>query len=80
MPAMQEIVEQMNRTTLVEKWQASTEIATSGEIRPTNVVPVIASNRSGRRSVFPMKLDFSGRTILMSVRMETRPMFQAAWA
>ena len=59
-PEIREIVEEMNRSPLVEKWHKTTGITTYGEIRPTNVVPVIASKRSGEKAVFPMKWGFSG--------------------
>ena len=80
---MRGIVEEMNRSTLVEKWEKTTAITTSGEVRPTNVVPVIASNRAGARAVFPMRWGFSGRTLLVNARTETapvKPTFREAWA
>ena len=82
-PEIREIVEEMNRSPLVEKWHKTTGITTYGEIRPTDVVPVIASNRSGAKSVFPMKWGFTGRTLLMNARTETVPTkatFRDAWA
>ena len=82
-PEIREIVEEMNRSPLVEKWHKTTGITTYGEIRPTNVVPVIVSKRSGEKSVFPMKWGFSGRTLLMNARTETAPekaTFRDAWA
>ena len=82
-PEIREIVEEMNKSPLVEKWHKTTGITTHGEIRPTNVVPVIASKRSGEKSVFPMKWGFSGRTLLMNARTETAPekaTFRDAWA
>ena len=82
-PEIREIVEEMNKSPLVEKWHKTTGITTYGEIRPTNVVPVIASNRSGEKSVFPMKWGFTGRTMLMNARTETareKATFRDAWA
>ena len=82
-PEIREIVEEMNKSPLVSKWHATTGITTYGEIRPTNVVPVIASNRTGTRSVFPMKWGFIGRTLLMNARTETastKATFKDAWA
>ena len=81
-PEIREIVEEMNKSPLVEKWQRTTGITTYGEVRPTNVVPVIASNRAGARAVFPMKWGFTGRTLLMNARTETAPdktTFKDAW-
>lgn len=57
-------------------------IKTSGEIRPTDVVPVIAPNRSGERTVYPMKWGYSGRSLLMNARVETaaeKPTFREDW-
>ena len=82
-PELREIVEEMNGSPLVSKWQKTTGITTYGEVRPTNVVPVIASNRSGERSVFPMKWGFTGRTLLVNARTETastKATFKNAWA
>ena len=72
----------MNKSSLVEKWQQTTRITIYGEVRPTNVVPVIASNRAGARAVFPMKWGFTGRTLLMNARTETaavKATFKDAW-
>ena len=46
------IIEEMRQSALMAQWQKTSEIKTQGEIRPTDVVPVIASNRAGKRSVF----------------------------
>ena len=59
-------------------------VLTSGEIRPTNVVPVIASGRSGRKSAFPMKWGFQipDRSLIVNARTETaaqKPTFREAW-
>ena len=62
-PELREIVEEMNRSPLVEKWQKTTAVKSYGEIRPTDVVPVIAPNRKGERAVYPMKWGYSGRTL-----------------
>ena len=82
-PEIREIVEEMNGSPLVSKWQKTTGITTFGEVRPTNVVPVIASNKAGERSVFPMKWGFTGRTLLVNARTETaseKGTFKDAWA
>jgi putative SOS response-associated peptidase YedK len=64
---------------------AGSAILTSGEIRPTNVVPVIAPDRHGRKVVFPMKWGFQipGRSLVVNARVETaaqKPTFQDSWA
>ena len=82
-PELREIVEEMNRSPLVKKWQNTTAVKTYGEIRPTDVVPVIAPNRSGDRAVYPMKWGYSGKTLLMNARTETaaeKPTFRDDWA
>ena len=49
-----------------------TEIA-SGEIFPTDIVPVIAADRKGGTSVFPMKWGFQipNRSLVVNARIET---------
>ena len=81
-PEIRPIVEEMNRSPLLGRWDKRIEIVTSGEARPANVVPVIAPDRSGMRRVFPMKWGFSGKTLLLNARTETaadRPTFKEAW-
>ena len=82
-PELREIVEDMNRSPLVKKWQNTSAVKPYGEIRPTDVVPVIAPNRSGDRAVYPMKWGYSGKTLLMNARTETaaeKPTFRDDWA
>lgn len=82
-PRMMSIAEEMYRSGLVNRWRTTNKITVSGEIRPTDVVPVIAPNRSGERAVFPMKWGFTGKSLLMNARVETaaeKPMFRDAWA
>ena len=81
-PEMRIFVEEMNRSSLIDKWRGSAEVRTFGEIRPTNVAPVIAPNRRGERAVFPMRWGFSGRSLLLNARSETaaqKPTFREAW-
>ena len=82
-PELRPFVEEMNRSPLVAKFQNATVITTQGEVRPTNIVPVIASNRSGKRTVFPMRWGFAAQTLLINARAETaadKPLFREAWA
>ena len=82
-PELREIVAEMNRSPLVGRWQKTTGIKTYGEIRPTDVVPVIAPNWSGMRAVYPMKWGYSGKSLLMNARSETageKPTFREDWA
>ncbi len=56
----------------------------SGEIHPTDVAAVLAPDRAGKRSGFPMRWGFSlpGRSLIVNARVETaaqRPAFREAW-
>ena len=60
-------------------------LITSGEVRPTNVAPVIATSRGGEKAVFPMKWGFQipGRSLVINARSETaaiKPTFRDSWA
>ena len=82
-PELRPFVEEMNRSPLLEHFLEAGGIVTSGEVRPTNIAPVVASNRRGERATFPMKWGFSGKTLLINARAETaseRPAFREAWA
>lgn len=64
--------------------RAGSAVMASGEIRPTNVVPVIASSKNGKKTVFPMKWGFQipGRSLLVNARSETaaeKQTFKEAW-
>lgn len=56
-----------------------------GEVRPTDIVPVIAPNSRGEKCVFPMQWGFKAndnKRTLFNARMETagiKPTFKAAW-
>ena len=55
-----------------------------GEIRPTDIVPVIATSKRGNKACFPMQWGFNmeGRAMLPNARQETagvKPLFQGAW-
>ena len=82
-PELQPIIEAMNRSPLVSRFPQGTAVLPQGEIRPANAAPVIATSRSGRRAVFPMKWGFTGKTLLINARTETaarKPTFREAWA
>lgn len=81
-PELRPIVEEMNRSLLVRKWHQTCAVKSYGEMRPTDVVSVIAPNRSGNRAVFPMKWGYTGKTLLMNARTETaagKPTFKEDW-
>lgn len=82
---LDEIMEAAMKTGLARKFLiAGSAVLTSGEIRPTNVVPVIAPNKDGKRTVFPMRWGFRipGRSLVVNARTETaavRPTFRELW-
>ncbi|MBO4470283.1 MAG: SOS response-associated peptidase [Clostridia bacterium] len=90
-PAIVEMIREINRTKLAEMFTAAKQppIAGGGEILPSNVVPVVASSKTGEKRVFPMKWGFSrnsgaGRrgTLLINARAETaaeKQTFREAW-
>ncbi len=64
---------------------AGDALHTAGEIRPTDVVPVIAPNREGEEAVFPMRwgFRFPGRSLIVNARSETaagKPAFRDSWS
>ena len=82
---IREVIAEVQRSLLADKFiRAGNAILTSGEIRPTNVVPVIATGRSGKRASFPMKWGFQipGGSLIVNARTETaaqKPTFREAW-
>jgi putative SOS response-associated peptidase YedK len=81
-PELRPIVEEMNRSPLVNRWLRTQAVKRSGEIRPTDVAPVIAPDRQGKRAVFPMRWGFTGKTLMINARVETaaeKPTFRESW-
>ena len=88
---LQEIVAAAESSALAEKFrQAGDTLTSSGEVRPENVAACIATARSGRRAVFPMKWGFhltglrgaGSVTTILNARSETAPQkktFREAW-
>ena len=80
-----ELIAEIRGSKLADKFiKAGSAILTSGEIRPTNVVPVIAPDRNGRKSAFPMKWGFQipGRSLIVNARTESaaqKPTFKESW-
>ena len=83
-----EYVELAGNSPLTElfKSNCSRTLITSGEVRPTDVVPVIAPDQKGNRSVYPMKWGFTlpnSNKPLPNARVETaaiKPTFAESWA
>ena len=67
--------------------EAGAALVSSGEVRPTDVVPVLATDRRGGKSCFPMRWGFRLEgpkpTLLINARAESaaeKPTFREAWA
>ena len=76
------IIDELMRSPLVAVWQKIAALTTSGEVCPTDIVPVVAINRRGERAVFPMKWGFAERSLLINARVETaswKTTFREAW-
>ena len=81
-PELRPIVEAMNRSPVADRFFSPDALHSSGEIRPSDIAPVVAPDRTGHRSVFPMKWGFSGKSLVINARTETastRQMFRDSW-
>ena len=84
-PELRPYVEAAERSPLTEKLVArlARPLITEGEVRPTNLVPVVAPSRSQKAAVYPMVWGFTGPTSpLVNARSETanvKPTFQESW-
>ncbi len=84
---IREITKMALRSSLAEKFMVklSKPLVTSGEVRPTDVVSVIATGMSLKKAVFPMKWGFTlpgSRQPLVNARSETagtKPTFKDSW-
>ncbi|MBO4883360.1 MAG: SOS response-associated peptidase [Lachnospiraceae bacterium] len=84
---MTEIIKDLSRSALAARFidTHGRPIITDGEVRPTDIVPVIAPNSSGIRSVFPMQWGFlakDNKRSLFNARVESaheKPTFKDAW-
>jgi putative SOS response-associated peptidase YedK len=86
-PELKDIIAAATGSSLANKFITThgRPIVTSGEVRPTDIVPVIAPNQAGIQSVFPMQWGFNNQehhTILFNARCETagtKPTFKDSW-
>ncbi len=86
-PELRPIIEEANRSTLKDRIvnKLGSPLVIEGEVRPTNIVPVIAPNRSGARAVFPMVWGFilpRSSSPMVNARVETastKPTFKESW-
>ncbi|MCR5281799.1 MAG: SOS response-associated peptidase [Lachnospiraceae bacterium] len=87
LPELKNVMEAVKRSMLSERFISShgRPIITFGDIRPTDIVPTLASNTKGNLSVFPMQWGFlakDGKRTLFHARVETasqKPTFKDAW-
>lgn len=86
-PELKEIIDIAKRSSLTDKFidTHARPLITDGEVRPTDIVPVIAPNSKGEKQVFPMQWGFTARDnkrTLFNARLETagqKPTFKDAW-
>ena len=86
-PELRPFVEAVNRSPLRDKMvsKLARPIKTTGEIRPTDMVPVVAPNAKGEAVVFPMIWGFSNPKAgqpLVNCRVETvatKPTWRESW-
>lgn len=85
-PEMIPVIKEMKEAALYQTFlrKQTSPIISSGEIFPTNIVPVIAPDRNGNRAVYPMKWGYQlqqGKP-LVNARSETaaqKPTFREDW-
>lgn len=81
-----DILADVQNSRLAERFaEAGKPVVLSGDIRPSDVAPVIAPGKDGEKALFPMKWGFqiAGRPLIINARLETaarKPTFQEAWA
>ena len=81
-PELRPFVEAASRSVLRDRMVAdlARPLRTHGEIRPTDMVPVVAPDQSGKRAAFPMVWGYSGKTsCLFNARSESaaeKPMWK----
>ena len=87
LPELKDIIDAASRSRLVQKFIDSyaRPFITYGEVRPTDIVPVLAPNSKGERCAYPMQWGFlskDNKRTLFNARMETasvKPTFKDAW-
>ena len=86
-PEIQPYVEKAQKSTLTSPMSIalSRPLKTDGEIRPTDMVPVIATSKSGKETVFPMVWGFTiprTKNPVVNAKVETaneRDLFKDSW-
>ena len=86
-PELRPIVEEMNRAPLAAKMRdkLGKPLTTEGEVRPTDIVPTIATSARGSRTVFPMLWGFTAKGVgrpIVNARVESakdKALWKEAW-
>lgn len=83
---LRSLAERAEASRLAAKFRrAGKAVARAGDIRPTDVVAVLAPGRDGEKAVFPMQWGFRlpGGGLVVNARTETaaaKPLFADSWA
>ncbi len=85
-PELLSMAEAAENTPLMQRFRGSLArgLSRSGEVAPSMIVPVVATNRNGERACFPMQWGYhlQGKNLLANARAETaaeKPMFRDSW-
>ena len=84
---LSDIIEAAMKSPLADKFRTkfSRPMISNGEVRPTDIVPVLAPNKNGIRTVYPMRWGFKNPnhdSTVFNARVETagnKPTFKDAW-
>ncbi len=87
LPELEEVIDEVLLSALTARFIAThaRPLITDGEVCPTDIVPVIAPNRAGVKSAFPMQWGFlsaDNKRTLFNARVESaafKPAFKDAW-
>ena len=95
-PELDNVAREAASSPLAQKFvvNLSKPIITNGEVRPTDIVPVYAPDKSGNKAVYPMKWGFTlplpktsntgkSGSLIVNARVETAPVkktFAESWA
>ncbi len=95
-PELNEVAREATSTPLAQKFivNLSKPIITNGEVRPTDIVPVYAPDKSGNKAIYPMKWGFTlplpkssnmskSGSLIVNARVETasvKKTFVESWA
>ena len=90
-PELRELIKEMNRSALAEQFRNRKttqnsdpqQLTAEGEIFPSAILPVLATNKNSEPRVFPMKWGFTqNKKLIINARVETakdKPTFREAW-